>query len=120
MTVKILQIFLMAGGGGHEAEDYRPTLHNIQDQLSTGLSKVTTMERDAATKFLAQSNLTVKFICKAAKKKYLELKSSGCWPPAKHASDSRAIPSTFNLSKIELMTLIQQSMMSGKQVPQLW
>ena len=56
----------------------------------------------------------VKFICKAAEKKYLELKLSGHWPQAKHTSDSRAIPSVFNLSKIELMMLIQQSMTSSK------
>ena len=114
LTLKVLQIFLMAGGDGREAEDYRHTLRNIQDDLSTALIKVSTMERDVATKYLSQNNLTVKFICKAAEKKYLELKSSGRWPPAKHASDSRAVPSAFNLSKIELMTLIQQSMTSGK------
>ena len=47
-------------------------------------------------------------------KKYLDLKSAGCWPPAKHVSDSRAVSSAFNLSKIELMMLIQQSLMSRK------
>ena len=114
LTLKILQIFLTAGGDGREAEDYRHPLRNLQDQLSTALIKVATMEREAATKYLYQNSLTVKFICMAAEKKYLDLKSAGRWPPAKHACDSRAVPSAFNLSKIELMTLIQQSLTSGK------
>ena len=44
LTLKILQIFLMAGGDGHEAEDYHHTLRNMQDQLSTTLTKVAMME----------------------------------------------------------------------------
>ena len=114
LTLKILQIFLMAGGDGCKAKDYRHTLCNLQDQLSTGLTKVATMEHAAATKYLARNNLMVKFVCKAAETKYLELKSSGHWPLAKHVSDSRADLSTFNRSKIELLMLIQQSMISGK------
>ena len=114
LTLKILQIFLTTGGDGREAKDYCHPLHNLQDQLSTALIKVVTMEHDAATKYLSQNNLTVKFICMATEKKYLDLKSAGRWPLAKHVSDSRAMPSAFDLSKIELMTLIQQSLTSGK------
>ena len=40
LTLKMLQIFLMAGGDGCEAEDYPHTLCNLQDQLSMGLTKV--------------------------------------------------------------------------------
>ena len=72
------------------------------------------MEHDAATKYLTHNNLMVKFICKAVETKYLELKSSSHWPLAKHASNSKAIPFAFNLSKVDFMMLIQQSMTSGK------
>ena len=44
LTLKILQVFLTAGGDGHEAKDYCHPLHNLQDQLSTALIKVMTME----------------------------------------------------------------------------
>ena len=113
LTLKILQIFLLAGGNGSEAARYHHKLCNLETKLNATLKLVATMEKSDATKYLKQENLMYHSICQLAEECYQDLHNNGLWPPAKHAQDSKAIPSTFaNLTSIDLLTLIQNALSS--------
>ena len=113
LTLKILMIFLLVGGDGHEANMYHHELCNLETKLNATLKIVATMKKSDVAKYLEWENLTYHSICKLAKEHYQDLQDNGLWPPAKHAQDSKAIPSTFaNLTSIDLLTLIQNGLSS--------
>ena len=51
LTLKILQILLLAGGDGSEAAGYRHELRNLETKLNATLKLVATMEKSDATKY---------------------------------------------------------------------
>ena len=53
------------------------------------------MEHAAGTTHLHSKGLTYADICDLARTQYQEAKGEGKWPPAAHAKDSKALPSSF-------------------------
>jgi hypothetical protein len=113
LTSDMLRIFLLSGGQSTQGDEFRHPLRNLCLSLETALKEVTFQEKSAATKHLAQKHLLYTDVCKRAEELYWQMKDGGRWQPAKHASDSTAVPKTFaalaNLSEVELLTLIQQA-----------
>ena len=58
------------------------------------------MEHPAGTTYLHSKGLTYADICDLAKTQYQEAKGVGKWPPATHAKDSKAPPSSFTQAKV--------------------
>ena len=63
------------------------------------------MEHAAVMTHLSGKGLTYTIICDLAETWYQEAKHVGKWPPATHAKDSKAPPSSFTQAKVH--TLVQ-------------
>ena len=71
--------------------------------LEGKLKKVRFMEHASGTTHLHDKGLTYANICVLAKTRYQEAKGVGKWPPATHAKDSNAPPSTFTQAKVHAL-----------------
>lgn len=111
----MLEIFLLAGGDGSGGDEYRHPLRTLKQELDLALSEVTFKDKSAATSYLATKGLLYTDICDQAEELYRTMKDRNRWLPAKHVVDPKAVPAQFaNLSKVELLALMQQGFASGK------
>jgi hypothetical protein len=114
LTLKMLQIFLKGGGDGNEAFCF--PLCALHERLEIALQEIALKEKGPAQTHMDCAGRLYTDICKAVENVYHRLKDSSEWPPAKHAQDSRALPSSFavtNLSDIQIMALMQNGFASG-------
>ena len=95
LMLKMLQIFILAGGNSIEVEDYCQLLCTHCDVLSKELETMAHMDYPQGSWYISGKGLTYRDICMLAKDMYKNLKASRSWPLAKHAQDSHAVPESF-------------------------
>jgi hypothetical protein len=119
LTLHMLKVFLDAGGCSNES--YRFELRLMNRSLDTELLSVAhSMSQEGADKHMAAKSLTYKHICIKAEDEYHKQQDNNEWPPAPHATDSRAAPGNFGananlcfepaLTKSQVNILIQRQM----------
>ena len=97
----ILSTFLLTNGD----EMYCHSLIAMKASLEDELKKVRFMEHADGTTQIHRNRLTNAGICDLTETWYEEAKGVGKWPPATHAKDSKAPPSSF--TQAEVHTLVQ-------------
>jgi hypothetical protein len=102
LTLHMLKVFLEAGGRSNES--YRFELRLMKRSLDAELLTVAHMSRDDADKYMATKSLTYKHICIKAEDEYHKQRDNNEWPPARHATDSRAPPGNFGANANVCMT----------------
>ncbi len=89
----MLKTFLLAGGAGNE--DFRFQLRSTKQQLDQALLDIGYKEKSAAQVHMVAGKLTYQDICRQAEDAYRLQYNRKEWPPASHATDTRAPPATF-------------------------
>ena len=101
LCLSILLAFLLADGD----ELYHHSLITMKVTLEDKLKKVRFMEHTAGMTYLPCKGLTYADINDLAETQYQEAKGVDKWPPATHAKDSKALPSSFTCK--EAQSLVQ-------------
>ena len=119
LTLKMLKIFLLAGGPGND--EFRHPLRNVKLLLDKALVEIIHKEKDAATRYMNNEKLSYKDICTYAEDSYRSMLDKKEWPPARHHRDSKAPPAAFGnlatdgpITRAELNNLMQAIKPSGK------
>ena len=84
---------------------YHHSLITMKTTLKDKLKKVRFVEHASGTDQLCSKGLTYANICNFAETWYQESKGVGKWPPATHAKNSKAPPSSF--TEAEVHALVQ-------------
>ena len=114
LTLTMLKTFLLAGGTGNE--DFRFPLRATKQKLDQALLDIGYKEKSAAQTHMVSEKLTYQDICRQAEDAYRLQYDRKEWPPASHASDTRAPSSTFGnvattehlpITRAEVLNLIQ-------------
>ena len=120
LSLNMLEAFLKAGGPTNE--DYRFPLRSLKARLDSALLLIGHMSKADADKHMQKENLTFKDICRLASTEYRKQFDRKQWPPASHASDSKAPPNRFGanlatgnqvVTEAQVLALIQQAASSS-------
>ena len=93
LTLHMLDAFLEGGGSGNE--DFRYPLRGLKEHLVKELLRAGHMNASDANNHLIKAGLTYRDICRQVVEVYRNQFDNQKWPPARHATDSKAPPSTF-------------------------
>jgi hypothetical protein len=93
LTLHMLDAFLEGGGSGNE--DFRYPLRGLKEHLVRELLKAGHMNAVDANKHMTKESLTYRDICRQVVDVYRTQYDNQKWPPARHATDSKAPPATF-------------------------
>lgn len=114
LTLHMLDAFLEGGGSGNE--DFRYPLRGLKEHLVKELLKAGHMNALDANKHLMKEGLTYRDVCRQVVDVYRNQFDNQKWPPARHATDSKAPPSSFGnlacssdpVTAAQVHSLIQQ------------
>ena len=98
LTMTMLKIFLLAGGGNNE--DFRHPLRDLKKRLSHALLEIGYKDKVAANKHMIDNKLTYKDICEEAETQYRTMYDMKEWPPAMNAKDSKTPPPGFGANAL--------------------
>ena len=117
LSLNMLEAFLKAGGPTNE--DFRFPLRTLKARLDSALLLIGHMSKADADKHMQKEGLTFKDICRLASAEYRKQYDRKQWPPAMHATDSKAPSSRFGanlavdqclpVTEAKVLALIQQA-----------
>ena len=115
LTLKMLSIFLLAGGEGNE--EFRHPLWNLKANLDNALLEIAYKDKTTANEYMRSNNLTYKHVCEQVEDRYRAMLDRNEWPPARNARDSKAPSQAYGvnilegqqyaLTKADIMALVQ-------------
>eukprot|EP00978_Attheya_sp_CCMP212_P002968 scaffold6079_cov66-Attheya_sp.AAC.1 len=95
-TLKMLKVFLAAGGEGQMADDFRFELHQIRKPHDASLLAIAYKDKEQAAKIhMIINKLTYEDICDIAVKEYCMLLRNSEWQPLKHSKDVKVPTKNF-------------------------
>ena len=119
LTLRMVKIFLLAGGDGNENFRHPVRDHNIR--IDKALRVNATKDKAAADARMIQEEVTYMDVCQIAEELYRAQDDTSDWPSSMNARDSKAPPShhgahlaeTAPLTRRDVMALIQNGSTNG-------
>ena len=108
LTLRIVKSTLDAGGTGVHGQSFKHKLHELREKLNAALLKIGHMGPSAATKYMADLDLSYEAVSETIATRYVWYRNNNEWDPAKNAHDSKAPPTAY-LTKAEAMALIRNN-----------
>ena len=125
LTLVMLKSFIKAGGEGTDGHAFRTPLYLIKERLDEAIAQIAFMDKAASQAYMIKEKLTFEDICKKIEDKYKNCFDNALWSPAKHAIDSKAVPTKpfVNIADIlkgkelHMYNLMQTLTSAGIKVP---
>jgi hypothetical protein len=125
LTLVMLKSFIQAGGQDTNGHAFRTPLYLIKERLDKAIAHISFMDKAASQAYMIQEKLTYEDICKKVEDDYKNCFDNSLWSPAKHAVDSKAVPTKpfANLANVlkgkelHMYNLVQTLSAAGIDVP---
>jgi hypothetical protein len=98
LTLNMTKQFLLAGGDMNE--NYKSEIRTMSKALGKALLLIAHMDKEAADKYMRDHDFTYMDSCRVAEGEYRSQFDTFEWPPARHARDSKAVPSNFGANAL--------------------